>query len=292
MDTLKQLQAFIHVVEASSFSLAADELEVANGIVSKWVHNLESMLGCQLLVRKGNSVSLSNRGAEVYRQASELLNSYQKLLNVAAENQSKGMVRLCIPRIYGDIVLFPLLLTFCTMYPDIMLDIHMSDQKKSIFKNGYDVVLRIGDIPEQDVVARCLGNLSVVLVAPIDCVDINRLTDKEYIKKIPVILHNNCRRNCLERFLDMKLNESQVAMQISSSHNVLKAVQTKKAMTIIPYYQAKEALLRRELVQLLPNLKLTSKALNIIYPNREFVSPQAKKLINFIVDNHSELVTS
>ena len=141
MDKITQLTAFVKIMEKNSFTLAAEELCVSNGTVSKWINNLEETLGCQLLIRKGSSIVPTTEGVIFYQQSQEVLESYRKLLDSVLHSKTKGRLNICIPKRYGEVVLFPILLDFCDEFPDIQLTVKMCDDKSSNATNYLNLVL-------------------------------------------------------------------------------------------------------------------------------------------------------
>jgi DNA-binding transcriptional LysR family regulator len=291
MDKLTQLNAFVKIAEAKSFSLAAEQLGVANSTVSKWIHNLELTFGCQLLVRKGNNVHLSKQGEIYHRHAVDVLASYHRLVNVQHTSINKGKVRLGIPRSYGEKYVFPLLIEFAKLHPDIQLDVQMNDNKESIFKQGYDLVLRIGEITERDVVAREVGRVPRVLVASASAISSVDCDDKTFVGALPIVLHSNCGIGYFSQVLDRKIHDSKIRMRLNSSKSALKAILSTDAMSILPYFEVAEKLESGVLVHLLPSCRLPTMPLNVIYPQRELMSSSAKVLLGFLLERKDLLMS-
>lgn len=291
MDKITQLTAFVKIMEKNSFTLAAEELCVSNGTVSKWINNLEEAHGCQLLIRKGSSIVPTTEGVVFYQQSLEVLESYQKLLDNVLQSKTKGRINLCIPKRYGEVVLFSILLDFCDEFPDIQLTIKMCDEKESAFKKNFDLVIKLGFFAEQDVVARQLGELKRLLVAPAWLINKNKINDIAYLRQLPIILHDHCQRTELEKLLGSRLSDEQIVLQFESSSCIVDAIKRKGALSILPLFEIENLLTSGEMIRLLPSNELPNLPINIIYPNRNFVKPLTKLLIQYITTQQENLST-
>src|SRR5438105_7121798 len=158
MDEFTRIQTFIRVVEAGSFSAAARDVSSTSS-VARQVKALEDELGVRLLNRSTRSLSLTDAGRSFYSRVTAI----SKDLRVAkAEVKSlhdevKGPLRVSLRVGAGTPVIVPALPRLLARYPELMLDISLSDEKKNLVTTGIDVAVWLGESPYSDVVARRLS---------------------------------------------------------------------------------------------------------------------------------------
>ncbi|MDP2571797.1 LysR family transcriptional regulator [Vibrio penaeicida] len=292
MDKFLKIKAFVTVVNANSFSLAAEQLSVSISTVSKRVQYLEKEVGYQLLNRKGNKISLTNKGIDFYQKARDLLHGYNELMMPNIESTMKGTVRLGLPRRFGEDVVFPILLKFINQYPDIHLDICMNDTRESISRMGYDLVLRIGKVTEQDVVSVKLGQIPRVLVAPSNLVPKQERDNIHYISQLPIVLNVATTFSLYKNFLSNYVSTDNVVMKVNSDRCAINAIKSINAISILPYFNIKDNVINGDMVILLKDKPLPPQDISLIFPNRQLLTTPTRTLIDFLKQNLAEIIPS
>lgn len=169
MDRFDAMQAFARVVEAGSFTKAADTLHMSKTSVTQLVQQLEARLRVKLLNRTTRKVNLTADGAVYYERVVRLLadlDDAETSLSTAAA-LPRGRLRVDVPSPLASLILMPALPAFHARYPDIQIDMGVSDRMVDIIGENVDCVVRGGELTDQSLMARRVGDLQLgVYAAP------------------------------------------------------------------------------------------------------------------------------
>lgn len=160
---------FAKVAEERSFARAAKTLGVSVATVSRGVARLEERLGARLFNRTSRQLSLTEFGARLADRATRIYCEAEEMENAARELSSRprGLIRLAVPMSFGLRWVAPILPDFFEQYPDISIDLHMSDASVDLVGDGFDAALRIAVLPDSSLVARRLAPVApFILAAP------------------------------------------------------------------------------------------------------------------------------
>lgn len=161
------LAFFAKVVEERSFAGAARVLGTSVATVSRGVTRLEQRLGSRLFNRTSRQVALTEFGKSLAESATRILQEAEGVENAARELSSnpRGLIRLAAPMSFGLRWVAPLMPAFLKMYPDLTVDLHLSDEKVDLVGEGFDAALRIAVMPDSSLVARRLCPVTPIVVA-------------------------------------------------------------------------------------------------------------------------------
>lgn len=169
MDQLRAIRYFIAVAEGESFSSAAKQFDVPASSISRRISDLESSLGAQLLKRTTRMVHLTEIGEAYYRQVKDIVQQLEQSDQTVRSYQTKPTGRLKISSMvgFGERVLIPLMDEFKQIYPDIVLDVVLSDELSSLSRDDVDIAIRGGYAPNERVLAiKLMENQFIPVAAP------------------------------------------------------------------------------------------------------------------------------
>jgi DNA-binding transcriptional LysR family regulator len=180
MDKLSSMRAFVKVVEHGSFSEAARSLRVSRSVVSKYVMELEQALGVQLLNRTTRSAAPTENGRAYYERSVAILSDLEDadLALTSLQAEPRGLLRINAPMSFGTLHLGPALAEFMEKYPELQMQLTLSDEQIDAVQEGFDVTLRIAELASSSLIARRLLGVPRVFCA-----------SPEYIERRGVPVH-------------------------------------------------------------------------------------------------------
>jgi LysR family transcriptional regulator for bpeEF and oprC len=167
MNQLLAIRAFARVVEAGSFTRAADSLDMPNASLSKLVQELEAHLGVRLLQRTTRRVTVTPDGQAYYEKTGLILRNLEDVdtsFNIA-RSKPRGQLRIDVGGSTARDVLIPALPDFLARYPDIRIDLGVSDRSVDMVSDNVDCVIRGGLLDNSSLIARAIGQAGMVTCA-------------------------------------------------------------------------------------------------------------------------------
>lgn len=163
-----EMLVFVQVVEYGGFSPAARQLSMTPSAVSKLIARLEARLGTQLLHRSTRLLQLTAEGQAFHERCVRILaeiDDAERSVTAAADPTPRGRVSLNTSSSFGTHVVIPLLPRFAAQFPQLALDLHMTDRVVNLMEERADIAIRWGPLPSSDLLARHLGDTRQVIVA-------------------------------------------------------------------------------------------------------------------------------
>jgi DNA-binding transcriptional LysR family regulator len=290
MDKLSSMRAFVKVVEHGSFSEAARSLRVSRSAVSKYVMELEQALGVQLLNRTTRSASPTENGRAYYERSIAILAELEEadLAVTSLQAEPRGLLRVNAPMSFGTLHLGPALVEFMEKYPELQIQLTLSDEQIDAVQEGFDVTLRIAELASSSLIARRLLGIPRVFCA-----------SPEYIKRRGVPEHPKDLKNhdCLTYgFLatgtQWRLTgpDGEHSMPVpwrlcaNNAEVLQQAVLKGRGIALLPTFIAGYALKSGMLVAVLEEYHAPEIALYAIYPPTRHLSFKVRLFIDFLLE--------
>jgi len=167
MDLVRAMQSFVTVVDCGSFIAAAEQLDTSNAAISRQVAALEDHFGVRLLHRTTRRLSLTEPGHALYDRAQQILTDVGEMEAVVGQHTASpsGVLRISAPLSFGIHTLAQLLPAFRARYPKLQLHIDLTDRVVDLAHDGMDVALRIASAPSQNLIARKIAPIEMIICA-------------------------------------------------------------------------------------------------------------------------------
>lgn len=286
-----EMLVFAKVVETGGFSAAAELLNMSPSAVSKLVSRTEARLGAQLFTRSTRSITLTAEGREFYGHCARILQDIEdaELSVTQGFAQVRGLLRVNASLPFGQHYLLPLLSEFKALYPEVEIDISLTDSKIELQRDEVDVAIRMGPLHDASFRARRLGiSRKAVVAAP-------SYLAKRPAPQIPTDLQQhdclnfNFRRSLDEWpfMVDGKLMHLAVdgAMQTNNGETMRQLTLQGLGISRLGMFHVYDDLLRGELVELLPQYNAGDvEEINIIFLNQKHIPPRIRAFIDFVVE--------
>lgn len=165
MDRIVCMKSFVRTVETGSFSAVARELDTTQPTISKQIAALEEYLDVQLLIRSTRTVGLTDEGARFYEHCQRVLEAVAEAESSVGQRQKpSGVLRISSPVAFGQLQIVPRLKVFLDRYPDIKIDLLMTDYFVDLVEEGVDLAIRIGNVQDTSLITQRIGTTRRITV--------------------------------------------------------------------------------------------------------------------------------
>ena len=295
MDVMHSMAVFRRVVEAKNFSAVARETNMSQSTVSKHIAALEERLGTKLLNRSTRSLKLTEAGKEYYNHCIRILNDFHETEASIGKGkiQPAGTLRISTSAAFGRTFILPNLNEFLETYPDINIDLLFDDDYVDLVKRGIDLAIRIGPLADSTLIARKIGTSPRLVVASTEY-----LVKHGRPKKPADLARHNCLFYSLQKTPDLwYFNSTQEGdesirisgrLKASSPDAICDATVAGLGISVLCEWYAKQYIQNGQLKVILQDYKPTSYDIHAVYPERRFVPPKVKRMIEFLKEKIGE----
>ncbi len=273
MDRLTSMSAFVTAAELGSYARAAERLNLSPQMVAKHVTALEQHLGARLLNRTTRRQSLTELGSAYYERCKHILTEAEAADSLAQimNDTPRGKLKITAPVTFGSYSLMPLITGFLRDYPDVEIDLHLTDRFVDLVEEGYEAAFRIGPLATTGLTARPLAPYRLVACAA-----------PAYLaaRGVPLLPADLEQHECLgyafwsrpaERewvfYQGTTVHKVRVAsrLQVNESRGLMTAALDGFGIVLGPEDFLRTALAKGELVRVLPGFETPSRSMHLVY---------------------------
>jgi DNA-binding transcriptional LysR family regulator len=285
---LNELSLFIAVIDEGSLSAASKATCVPKATLSRKMTQLEDRLGVKLLHREARKLSTTEAGATLYQQCREALRQIREAARVASQtpNTLSGLLRVSVPGDFGRSVLWPIVSAFLRTYPEVSLELYVSDRIVDVVGEGFDLAIRIGDVLNQDLVMKPLGEIGAMLVAsPVYLAKNQPITQPKDLQNHPCVIFSSppFGHNWKLKGPEQQIEEVNVkgSLSVNSLSMARSAAVDGFGIARLPSYICDGDLSEGKLVRVLPEWSMGTRVIYAAYASR-VLSAKAKGFIEFL----------
>ena len=288
MDQLRQIEAFVAVVQNGSFVAAAEKLGSSKAVVSRLVLQLEATLDTRLLNRTTRRQSLTEAGTDYLERSRKILDDLSEANLAASAGTARpvGRLRINAPVSFGNLHLATLWGGFLQLYPDVTLDITLSDRMVDLVEDGCDLAIRIARLPDSSLISRQLTSTRIVLCAsPAWLQRHPPLTRIEDIAAHPVVAYSYWSGGDVWAFDGPQGKVDVITrarLRSNSGDTCLAAALTGQGLILQPDFIVGPDLKAGRLVEVLPQYKAPVLAIHAVYPSRQHLSVKVRRMVDWL----------
>jgi DNA-binding transcriptional LysR family regulator len=278
------LDEFVAVAGCGQFTAAAERLGVSSSHVSRQIARLEERLQTRLLYRSTRKVALTEAGQTFLHHCQRLQDGREEALRAVTDltREPKGLLRMTCAVAYGERFIAPLVTRFMEEYPQLRVDIELTNNTLDLVHEGMDLAIRLGRLQESRLVAARLAPRKMYLCA-----------SPAYLERYgrPHSVSELARHNCLVGSSDswlLQQNGREFSQRVqgnwrcNSGQAVLDAALRGAGLCQLPDYYVLEHLKRGALVSLLDAHQPPNTAVWALYPQQRHLSPKVRKLVDYL----------
>ncbi|MFZ6693449.1 LysR family transcriptional regulator [Undibacterium sp. SXout20W] len=292
LEHLADMAVFANVVNCGSFSAAARRMGVSPSSVSRQVGRLESVLQIRLLERTTRKLRLTDAGTVAYSRCQDMLASAREVFALSDTHTAmpRGTVRVSMPKAVGFQLIHPHMSDFLQKYPDVNVQMMVTDRNVDLFEEAIDLAIRVTDSPPIGLTGRTLMQIKhLICASPL-------YLDKYGIPSHPRDLaHHQClylsddERHCQWRFARSgEVHNVKVSGRYAANHSEirLQGALSHLGVASLPEFTARRAIQNGELQLLLPDWEHQSHqggTVWLLYPSNRFLPSKLRVLIDYLV---------
>ena len=281
---------FVQVIKSGGFGAAAEVLGHSNSYISKEINKLESRLGVRLLNRTTRSVALTPEGDVYYQECLQLVMDAEQALGLMSQNSlnPKGLLKISCPVWLGSQYLQQVFSEYLTLYPDMQLDIDLSDKTVDVVADGYDLVIRASaTLAESSLICKRLFSCNIHTVASSEY-----LRQHGFPKHPSELQHHHCLCYSNLKHADRwqytdaenKVFNVDVQQKLRCNNTPMTVAMAVDGMGIchVPTFYIESQLQRDELTILFPEFDKTLVNVYVVYPSRKHLSAKVRRFIDLL----------
>ena len=287
MQRWEGVNEFVAVAETESFTRAAKRLDVSTAHVSRQISALEDRLSTHLFYRTTRRVSTTEAGQIYYQHCRQILDALEQAERSMTNMQlvPQGRLRLTAPVTYGEKSIAPLVNDFVLRYPELDVEMKLTNQQLDLVAEGYDLAVRLGKLDDSSLMARRLASRTLYVCASPAYLAVHGTTHS-----LSELEHHNCLQGNLGywRFQDAGHPRNvriRGNVRYDSGRALLDAALKGVGIVQLPDYYVGPALDAGTLIPLLTHYQEDDDGIWAVYPHNRHLSPKVRMLLDYFVDS-------
>lgn len=291
---LSSVEIFCLVAEQRSFSKAAYQAGLTPPAVSRSIARLEGRLGIQLFNRTTRNVRLTQAGEEYFLECQQALKQIAEV-ELRLKNKSvqpSGTIRMSLPTPFGHFRVLPLLPKFQQLYPEINLDIQLTNKNVDFITEGFDLAIRGRNVPESNLIARCLEKADLLIVASPEYLKKHgtptEIADLQHHQCIQFILPSTGKEVPWTMLIENEVVEIQTQGHLNCSEDILATItlaQHGGGLLQTCRFIIENDLKQGKLVEVLQQYSGTQRQFSLLYPKNKYEQRHIRLFIDFLIEH-------
>jgi DNA-binding transcriptional LysR family regulator len=291
MDKLGTLNVFVQTAEGGSFVAASQRLGLSSSAVGKAIARLEQEIGARLFHRSTRSMTLTEEGSFFLDSCRRILSELDAAQAQLSRSQSKpaGLLRVSFP--LTGMLLMPAIAAFMDAYPEINLDLDFTDRLVDVIEEGFDAVVRTGEVRDTRLMNRKLGSFRHRIVASPDY-----LKAEGFPNSPEDLLHHRCMHHRYANSGKLEpwpLNSNGKDLRIllptttiaSTLEPLIHLAENGYGVTCLPNFAVAQQIKAGKLVPLLDEFMVESGVFRVLWPTSRYLSPKIRVFVDFMAQN-------
>jgi len=288
---LNRLSYFVAVVDAGSFTRAAERLGITKAVVSQQVAQLEAEVGTTLLIRSTRKVLATEAGRQFHDRCVQILREAEEAFDELAQAAAvpRGTLRVAAPADYGTEVVVPVATDFAARYPQCHVSLLLGDAPVDLGSGAADISIRVGWLPDSSFQARRIGQFRQLLVAGQSlAARLKGVTSPADLTAMPFVANHALREPLIWTFSRDGAESQTIRMtsglSIDATPAVLRAVRGAGGLSVLPDFQVADLIAAGEVIHVLPDWHLPSGGIHTVYPAARFRPAKVQAFTSMLVD--------
>lgn len=291
MDKFQEMASFVAVVEAGSFVGASEAIGLSKAAVSRHVAELEQRLGARLLHRTTRRLSLTDDGQLFFARAKDMLAAVDEAESEISSRSGEpgGLLRINAPLTFGVLHLAPLWGRFARLHPKVSLDIELSDRVVDLVEEGYDLAVRITNLPSSQLVSRQLATTRMVCCASPQYLALHGTPEQPGdLARHDVISYSYFAARDEWTFTAPDGNavavRTRARIHANNGDTCRAAALDHQGIILQPDFIVADDLRQGSLVELMPGYRALTLGIHAVYPSRKHLPIKIRRLVDYLVE--------
>jgi DNA-binding transcriptional LysR family regulator len=290
---ISDLEIFARVARTGNMSAAGREMSLSPAVVSKRISQLEERLGARLFQRSTRQLTLTETGEGYFKRVVDILSLVEEAEDFVSRRNTKprGLLKVSAPTSFARLHVTPHLRSFMERYPDVELDLQLSDSYVDIIRDGFDLAIRIGDLPDSTLVARKLApDNRILCAAPRYVESCGRLETPADLERLNCLTAGPLDAWRLEGPGGAEQVRITANLRTNSADLVHEALIAGLGIGLRSTWEIAGDIARGNLVRVLPAWRgAASVAIHAVYPSREFMPSKVDVFIEHLAEIYGTL---